>query len=132
MYAITSQNPTQLEAAVAGWNLEHTSSVLGDPENMVVDYLKEKYLPNLVMGEKNGYPNGMVQPAELVFIKDKPIIAWTKQPSTSNGDGFLGRPSAEKMWNFIEKNMNKERTEELECSDGEEFTSLTGGRCTIL
>jgi len=130
MYAITSQDPLQLEAAVADWKLQHTLCVLGDPENMVVEYLKEKYLPNLAMGEKDGYPNGMVQPAELVFIKDKPIIAWTKNPSQMNGNGALGRPSAKKMWNYIETNV-KSATDKLECTDGEEFT-LTSGRCTIL
>lgn len=48
---------------------------LGDPENKVVNYL-----PDLVMGKKTRYPNGMVQRAELVFHKDRPILWWVKHP----------------------------------------------------
>ena len=85
---------------MAKWKLKNTCA-LGDPENIIVNYLKEKYLPDLVMGKKAGYPNGMVQPAELVFHKNRPIVEWVKHPSLLNFNGAVGRPNVKEMWRHI-------------------------------
>lgn len=107
MYAITSQDPNKVEKAVATWKLGNTY-VLGDPENRTVDYLKEKYLPDLVMGERAGYPHGMVQPAELVFHRDRAIVEWVKHPSFINMNGAFGRPNVKEMWKQIATHLAKD------------------------
>ena len=107
MYAITSQDPTNVEKAVEKWKLRNTS-VVGDPNNRIVDFLKQHYLPDLVMGEKAGYPHGMVQPAELVFHRDKVIVEWVKQPSMINMNGAFGRPNVKEMWKNITTHLSKD------------------------
>jgi len=133
MYAITSQTQEEAEKAVKEWNLQYTT-MIGDPENVLVKYLQKMYLPKLVISfdeRQEEYPNGMVQPGELVFIKDKPIVAWYKNPNKRNANGAMGRPSAHKMWRYIEGCIEQQQEDssgstvkQLECSDGKEFCSM--------
>ena len=127
MLAITSQNPEQVEKATAKWNLKNTT-FQADPEHKLIKYLEATY-PTLkfVMGEKKGYPNGMVQPAELVFHKGRLIVAWVRKPSMMNGNGAMGRPDAAKMWKYIAEMVASNPSgndKEVQCSDGRQFFSL--------
>lgn len=126
VYAFSSEDNAKLQEVAKAWKLQHTT-FLGDPSNGLVDYLKEKYVPDVVVSDDKRYPNGMVQPAELVFFGSKLVVAWTKQPKAANGFGAIGRPDATKMWKFIETNLDQVDT--VTCSNGEEFTS--GGMCVV-
>ena len=101
MWGITSENPQALQEATAGWGLEHTQ-LIGDPENKIIDNIKAKFLPDLVIQEPNDkYPKGMAQPGELAFVKDKVVFAWTKQPGILNMGGAVGRPNVGKIWKMV-------------------------------
>ena len=69
----------------------------------------------------------MVQPAELVFLGAKKVVAWTKQPKATNLFGAIGRPDAKKMWDFIAT--GRQNVDSVECSDGEDFTASA---CSIM
>lgn len=107
IYAIASQDQDKLDKALPKWNLKNTSFI-GDPENIISKYLKETYLENLAFGKKKGYPNGMAQPAELIFHKDRVIFDWVILPGLFNFQGALGRPNVKQMWKTIETHIKKE------------------------
>lgn len=127
MLALTSQNPDEVEKAAAKWKLSNTT-FQADPDNAFVQYLETTY-PTIefIMGDRSGYPNGMVQPAELVFYKGRLIVGWVRKPSLMNFDGAVGRPDATKMWKYIEKTVkaNPSGTDkDAECNDGRKFFSM--------
>ena len=90
-YALTAQDAESLQKDLDKMNLQQLK-VFSDPSNEVVNYLKEKYLPNLAIDAHSGYPNGMVQPAELGFVGRTVVVAWTHVPKMSNAYGAMGRP----------------------------------------
>lgn len=127
MYGLTSQDPEGVAKDLPGFGLKNTQ-VVADPSNEAVRYLQDKYLPNLRFEPaKAAYPNGMVQPAELVFVGTKPVLAWTKEPKTTNMYGAVGRLDATMVHQHVVKAIEDA---ELPCSDGSDMMKST--RCVIL
>mmetsp|Transcript_10009 Transcript_10009/g.16627 ORF Transcript_10009/g.16627 Transcript_10009/m.16627 type:complete len:146 (-) Transcript_10009:782-1219(-) len=129
--------------ALSEWNLDKYSSVVGDNENHIVQYCKDTFLPDLYITDCSAksnphgmnatdYLHGAVQPAVLVFVGDKPAMAWACQPSVSNLQGSLGRPEPTEVWQVVEDCLqNWKKGIEFQCSNGEDL-GQTGGCQAIL
>jgi len=129
LYAICSQAQSEANLARTEWNLFGYTSVVGDNENVIVRYIHEHYICDLVVtdcSKKSGpmsikhYPHGAVQPAFAFFVGKEPAILWACQPSVANLQGSVGRPKPELVWKVV-----------LQCKkkhdNGEAFESADGG-----
>lgn len=98
---------------------------IGDPENVIAKYLREKQYIPLVISGKNGdrgqdtvynskihtrismYENGMVQPGVLVAKQDGEVLfSWAINPSLMNMGGATDRPSLHEIFKGVQKKLN--------------------------
>lgn len=137
-YDICSQVQPEANRAKAHWNLKNHEAVVGDNQNVVVQYLKDRYMSELFItncslkSNLNGlnakdYPTGAVQPAVLIFVGDKPAFAWASIPSAANIHGSLGRPDPVQIWNVVEHCLQcRYQGVELQCLNGDGL-DIVGG-----
>ena len=70
--AVTSEDENELSATQRASGF--TGEVIVDPENLLAKELKKRRLLDVAISEKNGYPNGMAQPAVLVMNREKNVL----------------------------------------------------------
>lgn len=75
------------------------SLVLGDCTNALANWLKEdELLPGLATVDKDGYPNGMVLPAQIWYAHHgSPVFEWYKVMDEP------GRPDPSAVWTQVVK-----------------------------
>lgn len=73
--------------------------VLGDATNALANWLKEdELLPNIATVEKEGYPNGMVLPAQIWYAHHgSPVFEWIKATDEP------GCPEPSAVWTQVVK-----------------------------
>jgi hypothetical protein len=130
LYGISSEVQSSVDEAYIKWKLGGFTSVIGDNNNTLTQFLRQHYLPKLVITDcsdkhnPNGlnakdYPQGAVQPALLIFVGTKPAIAWATQPTAANLQGSLNRPDPKAVWKVVEQAYKKQQKGlDFQCSDG--------------
>jgi len=132
LYAICSERQSEANKAMSAWNIPNFSSVVGDNGNVIARAVKETYMPKLhitVCSEaaktsmnRKAFPNGCVQPAVLIFVKENPVLAWAVQPSRANLQGSLGRPEPKAVWKLVEDRLKDDEEGIVKaCSNGEDL-----------
>ena len=80
-------------------NSGYTGTAISDPDNAIAGELKRRFNLDVAITPKNGYPNGMAQPAILILKNDGTVIYnWAIVPKTMNLGGATGRPVLEEVW----------------------------------
>jgi hypothetical protein len=138
LYAICSEVQEKATRALIEWNLNHHTALVGDNDNLLLEFFQDSYLPTLHLtdtthkqrGPMNheAYPNGIVQPAVLGMVGGQPAMAWACQPSPANLHGSIGRPDPSEVEACLETCLDaKEQGRTFHCSDGHELIPVVSG-----
>ncbi|KAE9370057.1 hypothetical protein N431DRAFT_441934 [Stipitochalara longipes BDJ] len=98
---ITAESAPNLATTrtTSGYNGE----AIVDPENILVEYFKERGLLDVAISEKKGYEHGMAQPAILVIKSDGTVLEkWAIVPSKMNLGGAKDRPELGQVWDNVQ------------------------------
>eukprot|EP00465_Bigelowiella_longifila_P002029 CAMPEP_0185263852 /NCGR_PEP_ID=MMETSP1359-20130426/16910_1 /TAXON_ID=552665 /ORGANISM="Bigelowiella longifila, Strain CCMP242" /LENGTH=159 /DNA_ID=CAMNT_0027851703 /DNA_START=319 /DNA_END=798 /DNA_ORIENTATION=- len=85
-----------------GW--KHSSDVFSDPENELAIASSFK----VAISDKEGYPNGMAQPALIILTKGgaKEIFNWRIQPSVMNFGGAKDPPHPKDVLDLVKARLD--------------------------
>lgn len=89
----------------------YSGDAIVDTKNTLVQFVKERYELEIAVSEKDGYENGMAQPAVLVLRGEEEedpmkgegavLEKWAIVPSTMNLGGASDRPDLEQVWDNV-------------------------------
>lgn len=139
LFGTCSEIQSEADQSLSDWKLQHYQCMLGDNQNVVVQYLKKHYFRDLHIMDcpdrkhnelcRANFPQGSVQPAVLVFVGAQPVLVWSNRPSAANLNGSLGRPDVQEVWKLVAdalEHLGADNNVKLYCSDGRELKQ-TGG-----
>lgn len=109
LVAWTSEGQAGADKAKAAWGLDQYKQVIGDETCALANYLQEEeILPNLITTPKEdlnlteGYPNGVVQPAFVIYAHHGNLVChWETTVTEENAMGGANRPNPEELWSEV-------------------------------
>mmetsp|Transcript_44866 Transcript_44866/g.72059 ORF Transcript_44866/g.72059 Transcript_44866/m.72059 type:complete len:220 (-) Transcript_44866:189-848(-) len=98
--AFTAQDDELAQKAQKDWKLSF--DVFSDPENELAKRFR------VAISDKEGYPNGMAQPALIILTKggEKELFNWRIQPSVMNLGGAKDRPHPKDVLDLVKARLS--------------------------